>query len=256
MISLSVMQSASLIEELAGSYNTSITFTSSLITDIFNNAVVPRSDSNPKATDIFVPDETSPSVSSFDLDMNNGVADYLPIRGSEDCLVSRPLLITIQDAASRVNGYNFSSNSTAVLVNSRELQVTLSSADLFGVRAALDTATNVNNTFMVVTGALISDLYNNSNMQILDGAALQVSNFTADSIDPELLSFTFGEYDGQVTLSLTFTEVIDASSVTSNQLTLQSASSLTVAGTQFYMLTSTPNPTVSSNINSYSTRGR
>ena len=240
-VRLSSPEAASLIESLNGTNTSFISFSETLISDIFGNPISPVSG---LSVDIFTPDQTSPSLNRFNLDMDIGLLTIVfseAVRGQ----TFDPSAITIQGAASSSNAYTLSSLSVPAQINSTTFQVNLTSDDLSGIKAAPYTATSIDNTYITLSDGLVRDLYDNRNAPIVNGSGRQVTELVTDDVSPQLISFSFGNREGRVTLSLTFTEVVNASSVTPSQLTLQAASAF---GTEDYTLVSSTPLLVHSNI--------
>ena len=200
-----------------------IYYTPSFVSDIFGNPIAAITLAEAIVADEFIPDATPPRLVGFDLDMDQGT---LNLTFSEAILSETfdPSGITIQNAMTATFQYTLAGrNTTATRASGlRTLSVQLSSEDLSGIKAAQMTATSRANTFTTITNVTITDPFNNPAAVIEDGNALQVSQFIADMVNPELVSFTFGAINGRVSLSLTFTEVIDSTSVMVSQLLLMS----------------------------------
>ena len=199
-------------------------FTPEFISDLFGNRIAAITLDQAIVPDVFIPDNTSPSLVAFDLDMNEGL---LNLTFSEAILLNsfNSSGITIQNAPAALYSYTLTSESTAVATGPRSLLVTLTEEDLSGIKAAENTGTSIANTFIAVTNVTIMDPFNNTVAETPDGSAVAVSGFIGDSVRPELVSFFFGPVDGRVSISLTFTEVIDASSVLVDQILLSSEAS-------------------------------
>ena len=163
-----------------------VLFDSNLVSDIFNNRVV----ASQRRADVFIPDMTGPILLSFDLDMNVGAMN---ITFSEAILQETfdSSGITVQDAPTANYQYTLSPNSTSSPTGLRSLFVALTTEDLNGIKAAQDTATINTNTYMTVSSAVITDPFNNPARV---SSAVQVSSFTPDSVNPELVSFSFGPW--------------------------------------------------------------
>ena len=231
---LSSSEAAVLIETLNGTSNSFISFNQYLIADIFGNYISPMSDLR---VDVFIPDQTSPTLDQFTLDMDIGLLTLVfseAVRGH----TFNTSAITIQGGSTSSNAHTLSSLSVPLQINSTTFQVNLTSDDLSGIKAAPYTATSLSNTYITLSDSLIRDLYGNRNAPILNGSARQAAELITDDVNPQLISFSFGNYEGRVTLSLTFTEVINASSVNPSQLTLQLDS--TMGSGDYTLVSSTP----------------
>ena len=220
-------------------------YTSAFVSDIFGNPINAITLAEAIIADEFIPDATSPTLVGFDLDMDQGT---LNLTFSEAVIAEtfNPTGITIQNAQRAMFSYTLTENTTASATGLRTLFVQLSGEDVSGIKAAQSTATSRANTFVTITNVTILDPFNNPAATIPDGSALQVNQFMEDTINPELISFTFGAVNGRVSLSLTFTEVITASSVRVPQLLLMSEPTSPAAVE--YTLTSSTVPPINSDI--------
>ena len=212
-------------------------FSSDFASDISNNPIAPVSIADPLQADVFVPDMTSPRIVSFDLDMNTGL---LVLNFSEGVIAEslNTSLVTIQNAPNGRNSYTLQGPSTLTSTSPRSLSVSLSSEDLAGIKAARDTATSRTNTYLTNMAGVVSDFFQNPASEISSASAIQVTIFQEDLVSPEFVSFSFGALNGRVSLSLTFNEVIDSTSVNVSQLLLSSEANISSPTAQQFRLTS------------------
>ena len=241
-INISSSELLDLLEFVYGRRIDQLYYTPDFITDIYSNRIAAINVIEPiRATD-FIPDTTPPSLVSFDLDMNEGL---LSLNFSEAIRPETfsPEGITIQDAALSTYRFTLTSSSTFNATSSQSILVQLSLQDLNGVKATENTATSTTNTYVTISNQTITDPFYIPAAIIQDGSGLQVSRFVEDTVRPELISFLFGAVNGQVSLSLTFTEVVDSSSVRVNQILLSVRPGLMFApGESYTLVSSTASP--------------
>ena len=212
--------------------NTFIAFNSELIRDMNNNSVVPISEENALQTVRLYPDFTPPEIVSFRLDLT---LELLHVTFSETIMASSTNIpeFAIQGSQSRVD-YRQLQNSTHSELDSTVLVISLGIEDLNELKRLTSVATSVNNTYLTATGSAIRDMNNNSLVPIQPSMALVASNFTPDSIAPELIGFNLN-LSSEI-LTLFFSETVRASTHTVSLYTLQSSGSL-ANSVQYYPLT-------------------
>ena len=213
-VSLPLEELLDLLEFVNGESLDVVYFTSDFVSDIFGNPVSMTGDLVE-----FFPDETPPYLDSFNLDMNTGL---LELNFSEAIQLEsfNPSGVVFQNDTISTSTYTLTSNSTFLQKGPRSIEVQIGEKDLNGIKAAPNLGTATENTFISITSDSVSDLFSNGAQQTPSGEAVQVSGFIEDQVPPEFVSFTFGAINGRVSLSLTFTEVIDYTSVQVSQIRL------------------------------------
>eukprot|EP00035_Acanthoeca_spectabilis_P010255 m.181613 g.181613 ORF g.181613 m.181613 type:complete len:4114 (+) comp14966_c0_seq9:327-12668(+) len=105
--------------------------------------------------------------------------------------------------------------------NVTEVDIRLTLVDVNSIRRQFGLALDSSSTFVSLAANSVLDLALNAATGIPATSALQVSTYVVDSAAPNLVSFSFNLTTGA--LSLVFDEVINASSVSLSELTLQAA---------------------------------
>ena len=215
--------------------NESSTFafiTSGLIQDMNNNTVVAISNGSGLQAALVTGDISEPELISFNLDMNSSTAT---IGFSETVLAStlNATKLTLRQSNSVLGRRRRSSVGTpkqltaglAAQLDATTILLTITNGDLNDIKADTDMCTRAGNCFLSVDAGAIKDSSGNGVVATVDGAAIGVSNFTADSTKPELVSFDFNISSGYGTLVLSFSETVDGARFTADALVLQSVSS-------------------------------
>ena len=239
-VELSETELVDLLDYVLGRNCNLVYYTELLVSDIFDNQIAPVLLGSAIQANVLVPDMNSPQIISFELDMNLGI---LVVNFSEaiNPQTFNPMGLTILNTPNGRYSYVFGSNSTSMSVGLRSIFVTLSTDDLSGIKAARDTATSRTNTYLTNSPMVIRDYFGNFAQELNSSVAIQATTFQEDLVNPEFVSFTFGAQNGRVSLSLTFTEVIDVTSINISQLIISSESNLTSpSSSQFMLLTSNP----------------
>eukprot|EP00731_Ephydatia_muelleri_P036559 Em0277g4a len=200
---------------------TYISFTSTAIRDISHNLVAPVLNGNATQAAVFVPDTTAPFVTSFILDLNTG---SLMLTFSK--LVNIPALAASQIRLQNRQNVNLGITQSVQLTGSL-LQSTLISnvASLWLPVPVLQTfstsfGTLQSNTYLALTALTVSDLSSNPVIPILSTDALPPSApIKADTSPPALVAFDLNL--GTSTLSLVWSKPVNASTLSTTQITIQ-----------------------------------
>ena len=209
--------------------STYIHFNSSAIQDFYENGVMEVSPLSAKNLQNrgYMADVTPASLEGFGLDLNTGMLS-LYFNDVMDTQSVQPLAVTLISEPGSNNTYTLMGLYPAPLSSVPDdyvINITLQVYDLNEVKANLELATGVNNSFVSVTGDVARDIYNRTSFPLAEEDALQVVYFTADETGPEILSFALDLNAG--TLNITFNEPVFADTFMSSQVTLQNAANLT-----------------------------
>ena len=123
-------------------------------------------------------------------------------------------MVTSLTVGSENSSYSTSLDSTVIIIN-------LGSDDLNDLKRQTGLATDTNNTYISFPYETIRDMNRNLVVPVTQSEAQQADSFYPDLIPPELVRFDLN-LTSEI-LSLTFSEVVNASSVDVTQLTLQGA---------------------------------
>ena len=177
----------------------------------------------------FTVDMTPPEVVGYTININTG---SLILSFSEPVLVDNFTALSLQDNTIPSYRYIFSNDpDTVEYYDSNTLvNITLSEEDLEGVKSTPFTATATDNTHLSLgQGSFVDAFLNPVVDEVVAATAL-----IADDERPRLQYFEFGPYEGQLTLSLFFTEPINYTSIVLSNLALQSDVNGTISYTLAY----------------------
>ncbi|XP_062518522.1 uncharacterized protein LOC134193700 [Corticium candelabrum] len=211
--------------------STYISFPSTTVRDMVGNYVREINDSSATRSSLFVSDTTSPRVLAFDLDMNVGA---LTMRFSETVDVSSIDVtgITLQvssDVDSPTDQYTLVDRRLTANVDGTELTLNISLDDLNNVKARGIGLSNAR-TWMLLSNTSIVDMNGRYVVPRLDGInAVGVDNYTTDTTRPTLDSFNINFSEETITLS--FSETVDASSINVTLFTILSDGNSSIAFT-------------------------
>ena len=206
-------------------HNTFLSARSTTVLDMNDNYLTEISASEPLNVTNFTPDLIRPNLTSFTLNMNTA---QLNLTFTESVNVSSLFVsqISIQTAVSAVardtvsltpsNSTNQGSSSTSP--NWPRLTIEISDTDLNRIKFLSQLATTANNTYLRLTQYAIQDMNGNMVNAIPNGFAYLVATYIADSTNPDLTGFSLDLNTG--TLHLTFSEIVNTSSLTVDSISL------------------------------------
>jgi len=214
------------IKAVSGAYvslaSTFISYPSTLVDDMAGNAVVAGTE---QATQFHM-DVTNPRLTSFDLNVNGGTA-VLVLHFSETINVASidASKIVLQSSSTIVDAHMMvalTGSSVVTAHNSPDITINIATAVLDQMkinRIGLTSST----AWVVLDSTAVSDVIALSVVPRINAVnALAVSSYTPDTTPPMLLDFIFNLNDG--TLTLDFSEPVDAATLQAILLQLQSAS--------------------------------
>lgn len=219
--------------ETANSY---LSVTASTIMDMNSNDVFSISRIQAGEAVRVIPDETSPILRSFSLDMNTGALS-LTFDETVNAATFNVSAVTFANRAFRSPVRYTLVDSIPSSINSAVIEIALSERDLNALKAVTDLATSASDTYIIATQYTVRDMNNNPLSAISDDSALQVLpiGYTRDSTSPRLETFELNLSTEQ--LILTFSETVQTTSLDPTQLTLQSRINSATAGTRIVRLT-------------------
>ena len=223
------------------SSNSYLTITPSAIRDNDGNAVTMNS---ALRAQLFVSDTTSPELIQFHLDLNTGVLTLNFTEAVNSSSLAYTGLILLSNNTDDLNATSEVelTNVTVIAVNQSWISVNITQSDLNEIKAYLDLATNINNTFLTIDAATILDTSENPVVEINDTDAIPVSDLTPDTTRPVLDSYDLDMDNGE--LILTFSESVLSHTLTPTAFTLQVMSSLALVDSQLYYTLMSTNVTV------------
>ena len=189
----------------------------------------------------FTPDTTDVSLQSFSM---VGGSSELSLTFSEPVDVStldvtKIVLQNSQTSQSPGGFFRLTSSSRTSSADGTIVLIEVSTSDANSIRDLANLGTNTSNTFISATADTIKDMAGNGFVQIVSTNATQARAFTPDATPPTVQNFTLDMDAG--TLSITFSETVDATTVDVTGVSLQSGANR-IAG-QFVTLTSSSTAT-------------
>ena len=211
------------------------------IRDAFNNMNLPTIG---MGVNVFTEDTTPPELESFDLNLST---DIITLRFSETVNAASfdpPSLTLLEQRIEEdynittVVNYTLSGGDNLPLTtDSTSLMLELNLEDRNTLRSIVELAVSNETTYISITPYLVQDMNANNITEVNSSFALKVLSFIPDMVEPILERFDL-DMDGP-TLTLYFSETVNASTLDVSGITLQSSSSFENAS-QYYSLTSHP----------------
>ena len=227
-------------EFATSSADTFIALTSSTAEDLAltPNAIVPVLASDPLQSAMFIPDTSPPMVLNFTFDLNSDqilLTFDEPIQDDE--IISTAFVLTglsgMPSVALELGNASTISVSDVVVV-----RIDLLRDSVIAIKSLSNIATSTSDTFLNISDNAVLDI-NDNFLESVNG--LQASSFTPDTTLPELLSFTLNLVTD--TLIISFSDVVNPSTLDTTGITIQSAQSR-IPGA-FYTLTGASTATTS-----------
>ena len=190
---------------------------SDFIDDVTGNSY--ESTGVPISVDTFTADLIQPTLIEFTFDLNKGII-YLNF--SEPVLessinASALLLLNNQSLAGPV----FTPlNSTFYVVFEDSISIELSATELNHVKSITNLATERDDTYISMRESFITDMAENTALNIPPKEAHRVDTYIPDSLSPSLRNFSFSLETSEIVL--TFSETIDSATFDPLQIMLQS----------------------------------
>jgi len=227
--------------------STYLSATGLTVTDLFNNPLQSRVPSQALQTVLFIPDTTSPNLVEYTLDLNIG---GLVISFDETVAIETfdPSELIIQSNANGTGAVSLQL-STAGHTNPNETGVFfiyfLDNNDVNFIKEMMELiGSELNNTFLAIGSAGISDIEGNPVVAIGSENALMASNQELDTSPPSLRSFTFNLNSG--ILELSFSESVAGNSTIPQSFYLLSSPS--TSATRYQLQGGTVGPSIGSPI--------
>ena len=216
--------------------------------DMSAQGVVAIVNANAIQANSYTADATSPTLQHYSLNLNTGTL-VLTFSETVDGSTLTTSAITLQ-SASNMNGlvaathqYTLTGGSYSPQL-STVISVSLSTADLNAIKALPIIAITNSGTFLSLTSSAVKDVYGNAITVIASTAGQASSSFTPDATSPVLSSFDINMSLG--TLTLSFSEPVDATSVSVTAITLQNAATLVYSANAFQLTSGSTSSAVDS----------
>ena len=202
--------------------DTYITFAASLVDDTRGVDVVPITDGKAVTVTTYVPDDVSPTLISYEVDMNSGqltlsFSDTVNLTSFD---VEGLLLLNTDDNTTdsmlRLNGDTSSRSidGTSIIIN-------ITSSNLNIIKYDTEFMTGITNTYLAIDFATVYDLAVNPIEPIDASESFNPISFINDTTGPQILSFNLNMNTG--TISLTFDETVNVSSIDETEFTIQNS---------------------------------
>ena len=207
--------------ELAtGPSKTYLTINSTLIEDMFGNAVVNISDGNGLKVNEYNRDVTPPYLTDFSLDMNTAILEltFSEVVNAQSFNIKEVKLQSSKNNSDLFEIYQLSGGNSS-MENSTLISVNLTFTDQTEIKKRYLLASSEINTYLVHTDGLVSDMEQLAVVSIVNGEAKQVQNFTEDTTPPEIISWDIDMNEGF--MDLTFDETVNRTSLDLMEVSLQ-----------------------------------
>ena len=231
-----------LLQDLASNRDSSyLSFTSNAILDMAGNPVVAIEPTQPEQADDFIPDQTSPVVLSFVLNMNTSelIITFNDVINRETL---QPQYISFQntiDGTDDDNEYTLT-RGFSDSPDGYEIIVKIHSDDLNQLKMRDGLATEINTTYLVLTANSFKEVAGSAVSPLLPDNALIANDFQPDVTRPKLLDFSLNLEDE--VLVFIFSEAVNVSSLDLTLVTLQNKANGSEADESYALTGGTPDP--------------
>jgi hypothetical protein len=191
------------------------------ISDMSGNNIAAVANLNATEVNSYTADNTAPTAEGFNLQLSAGV---LVVTFSESVFTSSLNVsrFIIQDSDG-ANSYRLTSED-ASQVSSLIIAVALNDDDLNALKLATSLATSTSNTYLRADANAFTDTTGIANTAVNAADAVQVTRFVPDGLAPRLIQADLNMNSSM--LSLSFSEVINATSFVPGTLSIQNANNL------------------------------
>jgi hypothetical protein len=235
--------------ELRGQHNlatqladTFIEIGSQAITDTSGNRVVALSSANALQAQAVEQDVEPPSMQSFNVDFDTGEIVLVFDESVNASSVSLDLM-SLWSGQALASPVVITSSSSVTPISLTSIQVTLSEQDLNQLKKE-QVCTTQQRCYILLEQTFIRDFEGLGSHAVTQNASHIVSSFIEDTTAPQLDFLGFQSIDFTLqTIQLSFSEVVNISSLVGSQLVLQSSHTPASAATGYDSLTLTLVPT-------------
>ena len=206
--------------------NSYLSLVSSHLVDTSGNVVEELTTSDPLQVSAFSPDLSQPNLVTFDLYNNDNGSLIISFDEPVDVNLFNIAEITLISGALGFSSFSYTiTGGTVSYLTQAQLSllITVTPTDLRNIKLMTDLATGRENTYISISSSLVTDTNGNSVVGVPLSAPLQLrsNGFVSDSSRASLIGYTFDL--NTATISMTFTDVLDASTLDLTQLTLQNS---------------------------------
>ena len=196
-----------------------VTFTANLVTDMNKNPVTPITMDNLISEYLYYQDRKEPELNTFDLDLNEGTLSlHFSETVNSETLDATQVTLLSRANASMNTTFTFSEETNTSSIDGTTLVLNISLDNLNEIKRISSLATSNDTTYLALTDNTVQDMNHNNIVPIYASDPTPVSIYTADSTEPELLSFSL-DYTSE-TLTLSFSETVQFASVTTAAITI------------------------------------
>ena len=218
--------------------NTFITLQSTGVRDSNGRFVFGISETNALEATTFTSDVIRPALRGFSLNLDNSTITLNFTEAvNESTLDPTGLTLRSENATNATAIYTLT-NGTVIQAEQTIVKVQITEYDLNNIKALLDLATDLADTYLTIEEASVLDTSGNPVLGSTPEDATAISDLTEDGTRPELLAFDLDLDSGNLTL--TFSETVLATSLNPTAFTFQSLESLALMAENrslFYTLT-------------------
>ena len=217
------------VRDLATGYNdTFIAIENFTVADMNGNLVEPIYTGDPRPVFVYTQDLVRPELVSFDLNIDSFEL-FLTFSETVDVLTLTVSAIFLQPSNSSLEVERLSFSNLSTFSNSNDwpdIVVNIGVDDMNEIKRRTDLATSNITTYITLSEVAIDDMNSNDVVPIPNGASIQVTNFTADTTNPQLSNFSIDMDTG--TLQLTFDETVNYSSINFSRFAIINSQNPTV----------------------------
>ena len=222
-----------LLVSLSTSY---LSFSSNLISDMNSRKVVPYGPDNAtRAYDIYQ-DATRPHLLEYHLDMDASLLHltFLETMNASSINFTAFVLQSASDVSSEQMYYRLTDGSLVSFIDNTVISINITLTDLNAIKSQM-IAISTETSWLTIDHYAIQDMNDLYIRPLLNGiSAMQASQYTIDTTQPELENFTLDLNTGILTLY--FSETVRASSLNATTITIQDGVFSSGAATSLYRL--------------------
>jgi len=203
--------------------STFLAIPSGAVFDPFGNPLIGIPQDDPLNVSMAIIDQTPPELLEFSLDLDSGTIELSFNEVIDPDLVTVTSFILL-DSTTPTTTYTLRSSLVDVMTNltfTSVLNITLSGEDLNNLKSVPTLATSEADTYLrILFGAIIDTNFNAINT-IPESSAIQASLVVSDTTEPRLVGFDLNL--DLATITLTFTEALNTSSIDVTEIVLQNS---------------------------------
>ena len=213
--------------------NTYLSVTSAAAQDMFGLSLVAITVPSAQQTANLTSDAAGPTLNSYTLDVDSGLLVLTFNEVIDVAAIQLPKFVIQSSSTAPASQFTLTSNSqVTTTANSQIITIDLKT-DLDSIKLSTRLAVNISTSFLQLGASAVSDPLGNPSAALATGRA--VASYTADTSPPTLQEFVYDSAIGM--LVVTFSEPIDASTLSVGKFTLQHSKTANLPSTGQYALT-------------------